>query len=395
MKSKQQTLAIFGGTPVSPNKLSKRSTIGKQEIIMADKVLKEGVISRAGRGKYVKLFEKEYASFHKVKYAISTTSGTTALHTALASLGINKGDEVLVPDLTFISTASIILQQFAKVVLVDINQYDFNIDIDDLQKKITTKTKAIIVVHMYGEPVNIEQIISIAKKNNLKVIEDCAQAHGAKYKNKYVGTWGDLGCFSFYQTKNITCGEGGMVITNNKKLYEACSCITDHGIINGRLEDYNYDRLGFNYHMTELQAAIGIAQLRRLNNFNKERRKNASIYKKYLKGTGIIFQNHHLESYNVYYVLTALLPEKLKKQRDFFLKAVRAENVEINCVYPRALHNTVLLNKKLKIKDFKHSTDVTERLINFYVNPGISKNYIACTCKAAIKVLNYLYEKYE
>lgn len=385
-------LAIFGGIPISSKKLQKQSTIGKDELTASIEVIKRGILSRAGRGEYVKAFEQKFASFHRVKHAVSTTSGTTALHAAVSALGITKGDEVLVPSLTFISSASVILQQGAIPVFVDADPKTFCLEVKDLEKKITRKTKAIIVVHLYGCPVDMDDIMQIARKHSLKVIEDCAQAHGAKYRDKLVGTFGDAGCFSFYQTKNITTGEGGIVITNNNNLYNNCASIVDHGLKGGKLEAYNYDRLGYNYHLTELQAAIGLVQLRKLNYFNKLRRKNAYLYKEILANSCLTFQEEPQNAYSVYYCLSALLPNKFVKYRDWFIEAVRAENVEVNRLYPLPLHQTDLF-KQFNSKCL-NAENIASRLFNFYTNPSISEKYIRLTCKAVQKVLNYLEDEY-
>ena len=165
-------------------------------------------------------FEKKFAKFTKSKYAIAVSNATSALHLSLMSLGIGRGDEVIIPDLTFIATANAVLMTGATPVLVDVEPKNFQISIDSIQKSVTKKTKAILPVHLYGKSCDMNSIQKIAKKNNLKIIEDCAHAIGTKYKNKHVGTFGDSGCFSFYPSKNITTFEGGMIITNSKKLNE-------------------------------------------------------------------------------------------------------------------------------------------------------------------------------
>lgn len=386
-------LAIFGGKPTSIKKLVKPNPIEKREINAVKKVMNKGILSKAGRGENVKIFEKKFAKFHNLKYAVATTSGTTALHTAICAIDIKKGDEVLVPDLTFISSASIILQQQAVPIFVDIDPATFCIDVADLEKKITGKTKAIIVVHLYGHPGEMDIIIKMAKKYNLKIIEDCAQSHGAKYKEQYVGNFGNMACFSFYQTKNLTCGEGGMVLTNDGKLYNFCSSIADHGLINGNLQGYDYDRLGYNYHLTEMQAAIGIEQLKKLKKMNKQRAINACKYRNLLKNTSLIFQDDSENINHVYYTLTALLPEKLKGSRDWFVDAVRAEGVEINKIYPKPLHEAKLFSSIDNRNQYPNASDVAARLFNFYTNPGVTNNYIKLTCEAVKKVLNYLNDK--
>ncbi|MFA5413186.1 MAG: DegT/DnrJ/EryC1/StrS family aminotransferase [Patescibacteria group bacterium] len=383
-------LAIFGGNPISSKKLTKPSPIGKQEIGVVTKIMEKGILSRAGRGVNVKNFEKRFAQFHGLRYAVSTTSGTTALHTAIAALNIKENDEVLVPDLTFVSSASVILQQKAVPVFVDIDPKTFCIDTIDLEKKITKRTKAIIIVHLYGHPAEMNKIKKIAKKYNFKIIEDCAQAVGAKYKGRYVGTFGDIACFSFYQTKNLTCGEGGMVITNNKKLFCNCCSIVDHGLVNGNILEYDYDRLGYNYHLSEIQAAIGIEQLKKLKNMNRRRKANADKYRKLLKDTNLEFQNDSGDIEHAYYVLTALLPENFKNDRDWFVDAVRSERVEINKIYPNPLHKTKLFSSFHKNKKYPVTSDITSRLFNFYTTPGITNEYIELTCRAVKKVLDYL-----
>ncbi len=388
----KKNLAIFSGEPSLLEKFKRPSPLSKSDIIAAERVLKSGLLSKAGLGPEVNNFEKNFAKFHNCKFALSVSSGTTALHTAVRALEIGPGDEVLVSALTFISTASVVLQEGAQVIFVDINEKDFCIDTDDLIKKITKRTKAIIVVHLYGLPVNMGKILKIAKKYSLKIIEDCAQAHGAIYNKGMVGTFGDLGCFSFYQTKNMTCGEGGMIITDNKKLYETCSILADHGRKSVKTRKYDYDRIGFNYHMTELQAVIANSQLSRLKELNNERLKNANLYLTSLKGTPLIFQQRRSNSSHVYYVLTALLPTNWKKERNWFLRAMSKENCDLNQIYPIPLNKTSLF--KESGQKCPKAEDVCDRLINFYVNPGISEETIKTICKATKKVLNFLQNKY-
>jgi dTDP-4-amino-4,6-dideoxygalactose transaminase len=384
-------LAINGGKPLFDKILTKPFPIGKEEHDAVIKVLKKGILSRAGRGEYVQIFEKKFAFFLNVNYAVSTSSGTTALHTAVAALDIKKGDEVIVPSLTFISTASVVVQQGGTPIFADINSDTFNIDYKDIERKITPKTKAVIVVHIYGIPADMDKIVKICKKRKLKLIEDCAQAHGAIYNNRNVGTIGDFGCFSFYQTKNMTTGEGGMVITNNKELFNKCKSIVDHGLENNDLQSYNYDRLGFNYHLTEVQAAIGDVQLAKLKKNNMKRHENAMLYKKLLSDTPLVFQKENIKGVSAFYCLTALLPKQLSKKTEFFINAIRSENVEINRLYPVPLHLTKLFYDEKA--DCPVTEDVTSRLLNFYTNPGISKKYIIRTCQAVKKVFSHY--KYE
>jgi len=385
-------LAILGGKPVLAKKLILPSLMDKEELTAVKKVMQGGVLSRSRRGFFVGKFENEFARFFNVKYAISANSGTSALHAAVCALDINPGDEVLVPALTFISSASVILQERGKPVFVDIDTKTFNLDIADLEKKITKKTKAIVVVHLYGCSANIKEIIKIAKRYNLKVIEDCAQAAGAKLGKQYVGTFGDFGCFSFQQTKNMTCGEGGMVICNNQELFLACSSVVDHGIIGHNLAEYNYNRLGYNYHLTDLQAAIGSEQLKKLEKGNYQRRINAQLYRKILKNTGLCFQEEIRDSLSAYYCLTALLPEEFKDKRGWFVKAVLAENIELFKLYPLALTQTELF-KKARNNNCPIAENVASRLFNLSVNPLLSEKDIKKTGEAVKKVLDYMQKR--
>ncbi len=234
--------------------------LDKEELNNVVEAIESGWIS--SKGKFIRKFEKDFARYCNRKHGISTSNGTTALHLALLSLGIGEDDEVLVPDLTFISPANAIKYCNATPVLVDINKDYYGIDPEKIEEKITKKTKAIIMVHLYGYPCNVDAIEKIAKKYNLKIIEDAAEAHGAEYKNRKVGSFGDVSCFSFYGNKIITTGEGGMCLTDNSELAEKIKILRDHGKKPG--EKYYHPFVGFNYRMTNLQAAVGCAQLKKI-----------------------------------------------------------------------------------------------------------------------------------
>lgn len=352
-----------------------KNLIGKREIQRVTEVLKSGFLSRPEGGPLVHEFQSEMAKMLNQKYAYATTSCTSALHTAIVSLQLNYEDEVLVPAMANIADCSVIVQEKAKPVFVDIDPYDFNIDPKDVEKKITTKTKAIIIVHLYGQPAKIDEIIKIAKKHKLIIIEDCAQAAGAKYKDKYVGSFGDISCFSFYQTKHIVCGEGGMIITSHKKLFEIIISITNNGIKRDNLEEYNYDRIGYNYQMTEIQAAIAIEQLKKLDILNKERIDNANLYRKFLGNKKIYFQKVNSRTENVYFYLTGILPRKLASKRDKFIERCRLHGVPVKKLYPLALTEIDLFKEKVS-DNCPVAKDITKRLFNLYVNPGLQRKEI-------------------
>ncbi len=248
---------------------SGKPSIGKEEIEAATKVLKSGMFVS---GKYVEEFEKMFAKYTGTRYAISCNSGTAALHMTLLSVGIGHGDEVIVPPIGFFATVSSVLMTGATPVFCDVNKYG-NIDHTHFETLVNEKTKAIIPVHLYGMPCDIYNINKIAKKYDIKVIEDCAQAHGSEYKKMKCGSLGDAGCFSFYATKNMTTLEGGMITTNNEEIAYKTKRYRNHGMIDRE----THSILGYNYRMNELQAAIGIEQLKKLDMFNAKRREYARI----------------------------------------------------------------------------------------------------------------------
>ena len=238
------------------------------------KSLKKVVLSgKFVSGENVEIFEKNYAKFIGTKYAVAVNSGTAALHASLASLRLKKGDEVIVPAISFVSSATAILHQGCTPVFCDVNLKNYCMCPISLEKSITKKTKAIIPVHFAGSSCEMNKITKIAKKYKLKIIEDCAQAHGTKYFGKKVGNFGDISCFSFYATKHMTTGEGGILCTDDKKIYDFCKSFRNHGM---KDRDTHF-QLGYNYRMSELNAAIGRVQLKKLNKINKQRVRN-SLY---------------------------------------------------------------------------------------------------------------------
>jgi dTDP-4-amino-4,6-dideoxygalactose transaminase len=254
-----------------------KPSVGEEEIEAVAKVLRSGYYVQ---GPTVKKFEEKFAEYVGTKYAIATNSGTAALHIALAAAGIGTGDEVIVPALTFFSTASSVIHNNAIPVFADIDPEIYCLDPDDMAKKITHKTKAVIPVHLYGHPAEMDSIMEIAKTHNLLVIEDAAQAHGAEYKGRKVGSIGHVGCWSFYATKNMTTGEGGMITTNDPNIAKKARIIRNHGMISRD----DHALLGYNYRMNEIAAAIGLVQLSKLDKLNEVRRKNSMYLLKELEG---------------------------------------------------------------------------------------------------------------
>lgn len=282
--------------------------LGNEEKYVAD-CIKTGWISSSG--KYVSEFEQQFASYCDCKYGVAVCNGTVALHLALIALGIGKGDEVIIPTFTMAASAFSICYTGAKPVFVDADKDTWNIDVNKIEEKITSKTKAIMPVHIFGNPCNMDKIVEIAHKYNLYIIEDAAEAHGAEYKGKKVGSFSDIAGFSFFANKNLTTGEGGMVVTNNKELYDNARYFKNMCFPLDAPRVYEHANIGYNYRMSNIHAAIGLAQTERADEYRDMRIKNHNLYKKYLSDVeGIIFQKDEEGSLNVCWMNTIVLEPK-------------------------------------------------------------------------------------
>ncbi len=253
-------------------------------------------------GPYISRFEKAFAKLvSKTRYAVAVNSGTSALHLALLSCDIGEGDEVIVPTFTMIATANAVTYCGAKPIFIDADPFTWNMDVTKIESKITKKTKAIMVVHVYGLPVDMDPVLLLAKKHGLRVIEDAAEAHGALYKGKRVGSIGDIAGFSLYANKIITTGEGGMVTTNDRALAEKVAYLRDHAF--SKRTHFWHNDVGFSYNMTNLQAAVGLGQTERFRELFMKRKKLAAMYKTYLKEVrGFIFSITPPESMHAHWV---------------------------------------------------------------------------------------------
>jgi perosamine synthetase len=312
-------------------------------------------------------FEKKFAEYVGTKYAISTTSGTTALHLGLLSQGLGEGDEVIIPAFSFIATANVVLFCNAKPVFCDVDSKTFNIKPEDIEKLITKKTKAIMPVHLYGQAVDIQPIKEIAEKHNLFVIGDACQAHGATYNGKMVGSFFDVECFSFYPTKNMTTGEGGMVTTNNEELAELMFSIRNHGREKKKW-GYEHERLGYNYRMTDIGAVIGLEQLKKLPDSLIKRKKNAEFYDETLKGviTPYVYDNV-IHAYHQYTI-------KCNK-RDSLLDELKKNEIGYGIYYPKPLHYYTHL-KKFGHKNLKVSKKLVNEVVSIPVHSALKKEEI-------------------
>lgn len=257
----------------------KPSLIGKEKEYVVDCIDTEWI---SWKGKYGPRFEKEFSSYIGMQYGVGVFNGTVALHLAMLTLGIAEGDEVIVPSFTYVASVNAISYVGATPVFVDSKLDSWQMDPKDVEKKITDKTKAIIVVHLYGHPCEMDELTRICKEHGIFMVEDCAEAIGSEYKGKKVGSFGDIACFSFFGNKTITTGEGGMVLTNDISLYERASRIKDQG--NAKYRMYWSDIIGYNFRMTNIQAAIGCAQLENIDKFIDRKIEIAAKYREGLKG---------------------------------------------------------------------------------------------------------------
>ena len=347
--------------------------IEKEELKAVNLVLKSGLIAQ---GEKTVEFEQQFAKYCGAKYAVAVNSGTAALHCSLYSIGVQEGDEVITSPFTFVATANSILMQKAKVIFADISEENFNIDPIKVLGKITDKTKAIMPVDLYGHIFDYESIIEITRKFNLKIIEDACQAIGSEFKGKKAGNFGDLGCFSFYATKNMTTGEGGMVVTNNEKYAELCRSFRHHGQTS---KTYQYFDLGYNYRMTDISAAIGLEQLKKISTFNLKRRENAELLSKGLlniKGiiTPKIKSSDYVSNFHQY---TIRVSKEFKFSRDQLKEYLKQKDIPSAIFYPYPLHLTPhFKNYGYKIGDFPIAEKISQEVLSLPVNPLISEKDI-------------------
>lgn len=300
-------------------------SITHKEIDYVSDAVKSGWVSSLG--KYIDMFEDEFAVYCGTKYALATSNGTAALHLALASLGLSADDEVIIPDLTFVATGSAVKYIGAKVVSVDIEEDTLCINPECIKKAITSATKAIIPVHLYGHPANMEEIDKIAKEHNLYVVEDAAEAHGAEVNGKKVGGLSHAGVFSFYGNKIITSGEGGMITTDDEDLYKKIRYLRDHAM--SKDKRYWHTEVGFNYRMTNLQAALGVAQLGRIEELLAKKKDVFGWYQEGLKDVKGIKLNHEAPwAKNVYWMVCLELEGYGELQRDEFIQKLKANNID-------------------------------------------------------------------
>jgi len=362
--------------------------IFNQEKINVKKCLDTGWIS--SEGKYVKKFEESFSKYNKRIFGVAVSSGTAALEIGMKSLNLKKGDEVIIPTFSIISTALCVIKLGLKPVLIDSNIYTWNVDSDQVIKKITKKTKAIIITHIYGFPVDMKKILAIAKRKNIKIIEDSAEMIGQTYFKKRCGTFGDLSTFSFYANKHITTGEGGMILTNNKKIYNKCKSLRNLCFGIGT-KKFNHDDIGWNYRMTNVQAAIGCGQLKNISWIIRRKRQIGKRYISILKKCNKIYIQPYKLSYskNIFWVFGILLKKNANISRDQVIKKLLKHNIQTrNFFYP--MHKQKIF-KKMKLftksQKFPNSDCLSKKGFYLPSGLGITNVEIDFVAKTLLKIL--------
>lgn len=358
----------------------------KQYLVIKDKIDAAGkkVFNKGWfiLGREVKNFEKEFAEYCGIKHCLGVANGLEALQISLMALGVGRGDEVITTPLTAMATSLAIIQVGAKPIFVDIDPKSFNLDAGKIEQAITKKTKAIMPVHLYGQMASIEEIMKIAAKHNLLVIEDCAQAHGAEYKGKKAGSFGACGAFSFYPSKNLGAyGDGGCIITNNKKLAEKIRALRDYGQ-SGR---YNHLYLGLNSRLDELQAAILRVKLRYLDAWNKKRKQLAKIYNRQLSKIGTVVPaelKNYFHIYHLYVIRTG--------KRDELVKYLFKNGIQAGVHYPK------LVYQQPAYKDFSKeiiSCPIAEKccreIVSLPLYPELTVKQVEYICDVIKKFFKY------
>ena len=373
--------------------------IEKKEILEVIDTLKSGWL---GTGPKVEKFEKLISKYKKVKNTIAVNSCTAALHLSLLAIQLKKGEEVILPSMTFAATANAVIHAGGIPIFADCKVETMNIDIDDIERKITKKTKAIIPVHFAGRPCAMDKILLIAKRYNLKVIEDCAHAIETKYNGKFAGTFGDIGCLSFYVTKNLVTGEGGAIITNNIKYADKIKVLALHGLTKNawaRFGDKGYSHYkvispGFKYNMMDIQASIGIHQIKKITNSWKKRKKIWEYYNKAFRKMPFIkldsIKSNMRHAYHLYIILLDI--NKIKITRDDFLEEMRKLNIGVGVHYT-ALHLHPYYKKKYKYKkgDLINTEFISKRTVSLPLSPKFSikdQRHVVNAVKTIIKKNN-------
>jgi perosamine synthetase len=328
----------------------------------------------SSKGKYVSAFEQAFSEYIGSHYAISVCNGTVALHLAMISLGIGPGDEVIVPSLTYIASVNAIVYTGATPVFVDSLPDTWQVDPEDVRRNITNRTKAILAVHLYGHPCDMSSLRDVADQHRLFLIEDCAEAIGSRYEDKHVGTFGDISTFSFYGNKTITTGEGGMIVTNDKTLRERLLHLNRQGL--AKYREYWHDIVGYNFRMTNICAAIGLAQLEQVGEILRKKRAIAELYKQLLQATDYKVHSEIGSIYHSYWMVSILVPQA--EQRDPLRQHLAEAGIETRPLfYP--VHTMPMYSQRYQLH--KVAEDIGWRGINLPSYPDLTEDQIEYICK--------------
>lgn len=356
------------------------------QAVVASKWLTMGAVTQE--------FEQAFANFTGAKHALSVSNATAALHMACLALGIGPGDEVIVPSLTFVATANAVRYVGATPVFADVNGYDdFNISPDEIEKRITPQTRAIIVVHYAGYPCDMPRILAIATKHGLKVIEDNAHGVGATLDGRQLGTWGDIGCFSFFSNKNMTTGEGGMLTTDSDELYEKLRIFRSHGMTTltwdrhkGHAFSYDVVELGYNYRIDEIRAALGLEQLKKLPGNNTRRAKLTQLYRETMQEltseVTIPFANH--PGVSSYHILPALLPANIERVK--VMEHLKAQGIQTSIHYP-PVHAFTAYREESKSVQLHLTEEIARREITLPLYPTMKDEDVLSVVEAIRSIL--------
>jgi perosamine synthetase len=363
-----------GGEAVIP---VARPAVGEEEIAAVAAVMRSGMLAQ---GEEVTAFEEEFAAYCGTAYAVGVNSGTAALHAALLALDVGPGDEVIVPSFTFIATATSVSICGATPVMADVEEGTYTIDPDAVRAAITPRTKAVIGVHLYGQPFALDPIREICEDAGLLLLEDCAQAHGAACRGKRVGGFGAAGCFSFYPTKNMTAGEGGMVTTDDAALAARIRRIINHG----QSEKYLHTELGFNLRMTNIGAAIGRVQLAKLDAMNQKRQENAACLTAHLRAPGIATPVTREGATHVYHQYVVEVDEAFPLSRDELMAHLREQGIGSAVHYPIPVHRQPLYAEAAAGARCPVSDRLAARVLSLPVHPGVG----AAECRHICETIN-------
>jgi perosamine synthetase len=356
-----------------------RPAIGQDEISAVTAVLESGMLAAGVR---VEEFEKKFADYCSTTHAVAINNGTAALHAALLAADIGAGDEVIVPSFSFIATASAVSMTGAKPIFVDVNEQTFGIDPVQAEAGVTPKTKAIIGVHLFGHPFDVPGIMQVCESHNLTLVEDAAQAQGAMYRGTKTGGFGKFGCFSFYATKNMTTGEGGMVTTSDKISNERLRLLINHG----QSEKYLHTRLGYNYRMTDMAAAIGIVQLKKLDKFNIRRRKNAEFYDNHISVKGLITPSAAPDVHHVYHQYVIRLTDEFPMKRADFIEYLKLKGIGTAVHYPIPIHHQPVYARTEEPDSCPVATRLASSVLSIPVHPLLDQKELAFICDSINQV---------